>query len=151
MSSCIQLRCVASSRGLSCLHCCAAQHQLTAICSQTPDHRTQAEQMLRPFSQSTEYIAHCKVGLTQPLTAALPVHPSCTAGCCCFASLKQAACRRLRWHTADLVVLMLSLRWGSHRHIAVAACLLCINHAQHGSSKSKQQQLPRLLQAVACA
>ncbi|WIA44165.1 hypothetical protein OEZ86_010498 [Tetradesmus obliquus] len=39
--------------------------QIEAMCeqlytAQTPDHRTQAEQMLRPFSQSTEYIAHCK-------------------------------------------------------------------------------------------
>lgn len=32
-----------------------------AAALQTPQERTQAEQALRPFGQSTEYVPHCKV------------------------------------------------------------------------------------------
>jgi hypothetical protein len=48
----------------ACLDACvpsASARARARVCTQTPQERTQAEQALRPFSQSTEYIAHCKV------------------------------------------------------------------------------------------
>ncbi len=33
----------------------------TPVALQSPQERSQAEQVLRPFGQSTEYLPHCKV------------------------------------------------------------------------------------------
>ena len=59
-----------------------ASDQLTSIPPvvaplQNPQERVQAEQALKPFGLSPEYVAHCKVNITSMLTFATSrlIHP----------------------------------------------------------------------------
>lgn len=54
---------------------CAGMLRMQTCCYnpavlQTAQERTQAEQALRPFGQSTEYVPHCKVCYIHPVATA---------------------------------------------------------------------------------
>ena len=70
----------------------AVRQRLSLVCLQDPVERGQAEQMLRVFGQSTDYVSHCKVRRC----VCSPASPgnAGTATTCLAQDAEQASARR---------------------------------------------------------